>query len=572
MSKKPIETLIAVAAGRQSAELVLKNGEVFNVFTGQFDRGDVAITGGYVAGVGSYEGQQEIDCTGLMLTPGFIDGHVHLESSMVSPAEFVRATLPQGTTTVVADPHEIANVAGKQGLQYMLSACAELPMNIYFMLPSCVPATALETSGAVLTAADLAEWLDHPRVLGLGELMDYPGVVGGRADVLAKLKTAEHKLVDGHGAGLSGKSLTAYAAAGIHSDHECTTPQEAKERLSQGLYVMLREGTAAHNLLDLLPAVNAYTARRCLFVTDDRHPGDLIRLGHINQMVKTAVEAGVPVATAIQMATINAAECFRLYELGAIAPGYRADILAFSDLTGWRPSFVLKDGCLAAREGKALVSPASAAARDVGNTVRLAAIRADALQIAADSAVARVIKLVPHQIVTKETRLAVRVQDGLFVADPEQDIVKLAVFERHHQTGRMGLGLLRGLGLRSGAIASSVAHDAHNLIAAGTSDADIIAAVEEIQRMQGGLAIAAGGSIIGSLALPIAGLMSDQSVEQVHHELEKLLEQARQLGVRPEFDPFLTLAFLSLPVIPDIKLTDYGLVDVNKMTIVPVSC
>lgn len=572
MSKKPIETLIAVAAGRQAAELVLKNGQVFNVFTGQFDRGDVAITGGYVAGVGSYAGLREIDCTDLMLTPGFIDGHVHLESSMVSPAEFVRATLPQGTTTVMADPHEIANVAGKQGLQYMLSACADLPMNIYFMLPSCVPATALETSGAVLAAADLAEWLDDPQVLGLGELMDYPGVVEGRADVLAKLKAAEHKLVDGHGAGLSGQSLTAYAAAGIHSDHECTTPEEALERVSQGLYVMLREGTAAHNLLDLLPAVNAYTSRRCLFVTDDRHPGDLIRLGHINQMVKTAVEAGVPVAAAIQMATLNAAECFRLYELGAIAPGYRADILAFPDLSGWQPSLVFKDGCLAACDGQALFSPPPASAQAVYSTVRVADIDAAALRIAASSSSARVMELIPQQIVTKEQRMGVRVQDGQFLPDPEQDIIKLAVFERHHQSGRIGLGLLRGLGLRAGAIASSVAHDAHNLIAAGTCDADILAAVEEIRRMQGGLAIAVEGKIIGSLALPIAGLMSDQPIERVHQELEMLLEQARELGVRPEFDPFLTLAFLSLPVIPDLKLTDYGLVDVNTRTIVTVSC
>jgi len=574
---KPFRSLISVAKKGRAADLVLKGGQVFNVFTGDFVTSDVAIVEGYIAGVGQYSGREELDLRGKYVTPGFIDGHVHIESSMVSPAEFARAVVPSGTTTVVADPHEIANVAGLDGIRYMLAASAGLPLRVYVMLPSCVPASPLEHSGAVLGASDLAELMHHPRVLGLGELMNYPGTLAQDEDVLAKidLALAAGKLIDGHAPGLGGSQLMAYAAAGIRSDHECTTPEEARERLAAGMHVMLREGSAAQNLADLLPAVDAYTARHCLLATDDRHPGDLIALGSINHLVKKAVEAGTALPLVLQMATLNAASYFGLDDLGAIAPGFAADVLVFDDLKSWRPSLVIKAGRIVAEDGKPLFAGREAhdAAADarVRNTVRLKPIDPAQLKIPARSGKARVIGLVPHQIVTRKLILDVPAANGEFMPDPAAGILKLAVFERHNHTGHAAAGLVHGLGLTSGAIASTVAHDSHNLIVIGANDADMLLAAREIERMQGGIAIVKNGRVLKSFPLPLAGLMSDQDIYTVETELAGLRSIARQLGVKPEYDPIFTLAFLSLPVIPALKLTDMGLIDAETFSLVPVS-
>lgn len=568
---KDIAQLIAIANGCRPAELVLKNAQVFNVFTGQFTLSDIAISHGYIAGVGSYQGETEVDLSGKTITPGFIDGHVHLESSMVSPRQFAKAVVPAGTTTVIIDPHEIANVSGCSGIEYILAATEGLPMNVFVMLPSCVPVSALENAGAELTAAELAQFIHHPRVLGLGELMNYPGVLQGDVSILDKIRLAKGKIIDGHAPGLAGKALMAYAAAGIQSDHECVTPAQALARLEAGLYVMLREGSAAKNLLDLMPAVNQYTARRCFFVTDDRHPGDLIHSGHINSMVKLAVDAGYDIATVLQLATINAAGYFGLNELGAIAPGYKADLLVFDDLVNWRPSMVWQNGKMVAKDGRALFEGEGAVNTAIQKSLCLGMVESEKLRIPAHTDKARVIGLVPRQIITEELHLSVPVTQGEFMTDPSHDILKLAVFERHTNSGKVGVGLVRGFGLRSGAIASTIAHDSHNLIAIGTCDQDILIAVHELQRIQGGITIADQGKVLKSLPLPLAGLMSDQDIHVVEAELTTLKKLARNLGVYEEFDPFLTLAFLSLPVIPALKLTDLGLVDVHQFKVVSVS-
>jgi adenine deaminase len=563
--------LVDAALGRCMADLVLKNVNVFNVFTGTFSLGDVAVSGGYIAGVGKYSGRTELDLSGKYLTPGFIDGHVHIESAMVSPSQFACAVVPKGTTTVVADPHEIANVSGLEGIRYMLRASEQIPLNVYVMLPSCVPATDLEHSGATLTAQDLKEFIDDPRVLGLGEMMDYPGVIHKRDEVMQKLKLAQGKLVDGHAPGLSGKELTAYIAAGIRSDHECVSVREATERLSQGMYVMLREGSAAKNLLNLLPAVNAYTVRRCLFATDDRHPEDLIVQGHINHMVKLAIAAGTNVAWVLQMATINAAAYFGIRDLGAVAPGYRADLLVFNNLDDWQPDMVFKDGQLAAQKGKSLFMNFFAEDKPVRNVLCLGTVTKEKLKLPAHSRRARVIGLVPNQLVTRALELSVPIADGEFVADPANEILKLAVWERHKGTGNVGVGLLQGLGLKRGAIASTIAHDSHNLVVVGADDDNMLLAVQEMERIQGGIVITDQGKVLGSLPLPIAGLMTDQDIGWVQKELAKLQEIARGLGVKADYDPFMTMAFLSLPVIPRLKLTDVGLVDAATFKVVSTS-
>jgi adenine deaminase len=568
---KPISQLIAVAQGHTPADLVLKNAQVFNVFTGEFVGGDVAVTGGYIAGIGQYYGHKEIDMAGKFLTPGFIDGHVHIESSMVSPAEFARVVVSAGTTTVIADPHEIANVVGKKGIQYVLEAAEGLPIHIFVMLPSCVPATLLETSGATLTAEELKDFIRHPKVLGLGELMDYQGVLRQDEEVLAKIKLAAGKLIDGHAPELTGHHLTAYIAAGIGSEHECVTPDEALERLKQGMYIMLREGSAAKNLLNLLPMLNCHTARRCMFATDDRHPGDLIALGHINHMVKMSIDAGIDVATVLQMATINPATYFGLKGIGAIAPGYYADLLVFDDVTSWRPSLVFKQGQIVAQQGKAVFESLKSDDKKIRNTMHLGDINVNQLKLQASSSLARVIGLLPHQLITTALEIEMATTEGEFVQDIDNDILKLAVFERHYATGNVGVGLVKGLGMRTGAIASTVAHDSHNVVVIGASDEDMIVAVRELERMQGGIAIANEGRVLGSLPLPLAGLMSEQDIYTVHDQLTLLQQTAYDLGVNPCYDPFMTLAFMSLPVIPALKLTDKGLVDVNKFAFTSVS-
>jgi len=557
--------------GRCPADLVLRNVKLFNVFTGNFTVGDVAVFDGRIAGIGSYSGDKEIDLSGKVMTPGFVDGHVHIESSMVSPSQFASAVVPCGTTTVIADPHEIANVAGVEGIRYMLRATEQLPLNVYFMLPACVPATGLETSGAELTAMDLGKFINHPRVLGLGEMMNYPGVLNNQPEVMEKIALFAGQPIDGHAPGLSGKELTAYIAAGIRSDHECTTTAEARERLAQGMWLMLREGSAAKNLVNLLPAVDQYTVRRCLFATDDRHPHDLIEQGHINHLVRLAVAAGTDIAWVLQMATINAAQYLGIQNLGAIAPGYRADLLVFDNLENWKPAMVFKDGKLVAQDGKPLFVNFPVDDKAVRDSLRLGSLAKEKLRIKAASPIARVIGLVPKELVTQSLELPVPVLDGEYIASAADDILKLAVIERHHGSGNVGVGLVKGLGLSSGAIASTVAHDSHNIVVVGANDDDMLLAVKEIQTMQGGIIIVNKGKVLGSLPLPIAGLMAEQDIVWVQETLAKLHKAARGLGVKQDYDPFMTLSFLSLPVIPLLKLTDMGLVDVDSFHFVPVS-
>ncbi len=584
---KPLEALIAVAQKRLPAALVIKNARVFNSFSGEFIAGDVAVQGGFIAGIGEYSGRQERDAQGQYLVPGFIDGHIHLESAMASPAEFARVVAAHGTTAVVIDPHEIANVAGAEGLAYILEATADLPVSVYVMLPSCVPASPLEWGGAKLSAGDLAPFLAHPRVLGLGEVMNCPGVLDAAPDVLAKLRLVAEQSrnaggglrIDGHSPGLGGAALQAYIAAGIDSDHECSTLAEARERLGLGMAVMLREGTAAKNLLDLLPAVTEYTAPLCMLATDDIHLGELVRDGHINYMVRLAVSDGrVPLPRILNMASLNAARHYDLRGSGAIAPGLRADFALYPDLENWRPTAVWRQGELTAENGECLWTPAPAAPlpesvqRKIFHSVRLPRLGPEALKIRATSSKARVIGIVPGQIITEHLILDPPVKDGAWEADPGADIAKLAVVERHRGSGHVGLGLVKGLGLKRGAIASTVAHDSHNLVAAGMNNADMLAAMAALKDMNGGLVVVDSCKVLAALPLPLAGLMSTAPAREIEAGMDRLHAAAQTLcgGGGGKGDAFMLLSFLSLPVIPKLKLTEAGLVDVERFAIVEV--
>lgn len=566
-----IESLIRVARGLEPADLVLRNARLVNVFSGEVHMAHVAVHGGRVVGLGSYAGREEIDLQGRFLCPGLIDGHVHMESAMVHPAEFARAVVPRGTTTVIADPHEIANVLGLEGVRYMLEATAGLPLNVYLMAPSCVPATPLETAGAELTAADIATLLQDPRVIGVAEMMNYPGVLAGVPEVLDKIRAAGGRPVDGHAPGLTGKDLCAYIAAGIGSDHECTELSEALEKLRLGMYVMIREGSTAHNLEVLLPLVMPGNASHCMLVTDDRDPADLLSRGHIDALLRQAQpQELLPPVTLVQMATLNPARYFRRNDLGAIAPGFRADMVVVDDIEKMGVQMVFKDGRLVARDGVLLEGTLPEQRTLPRSTLRVAGLSAARLAVPAAGERIRVIGVVPGQIVTRSLVEDARVVDGHVVADVERDVLKIAVVERHRGTGNVGLGFVKGFGLQRGAIASSVAHDSHNIVVVGCSDSEMVQAVEAVVAMGGGQAVVAGSTTLAALPLPIAGLMSDRPLAEVRDGVEALNHAARDLGCALEA-PLMTMAFMALVVIPELKLSDRGLVDVRSFQFVPLS-
>ena len=565
--------LVQVALGNEPADLVLKNAEVFHVFTGEFLNADVAIVDGYIAGVGeNYTGITEIDLSGKFLLPGYIDSHINIESSTLLPDEFARAAISNGTTTVIMDPHEIANVCGTAGIRFMLEATERIPLNVYMTLPSCVPASRLDTSGAILEADDLKPILSHPRVLGLGEMMDFHGVLNLNEGVYAKLSMADNILVEGHAPGLKDKTLMAYAAAGIRSDHECTTPEQALQRLRAGMHLHLREGAVSKNFMALSEVINQDTAPYISFCADDISAEELLKEGHINKIVRMAISRKVPVATVLQIATINTAKYYGLKDVGAIAPGYKADILVMDSQNVRMPRQVYKSGQLVCTDGVVVDIPKTVIPPEVMNTINIKGIRKEDLKIPMNGNMANVIGIVPYQVVTKHFRLQVAVKNGEVISDIENDILKLAVFERHHGTGNVGLGLVKGLGLKSGAIASSIAHDSHNIIVAGTNDTDMILAVEEISRIGGGIVIVENGKILSCFPLPIAGLMTDLPAQEVADKQAELREIAHSLGVYSFINPFLTLSFCSLPVIPALKLTDQGLVLVATGKYIPVEC
>ncbi len=565
---RSIDNLLSVARGKLPADLILTNARVVNVFTGEIERGNVAIWGGRIAGVGDYrQAKQILDLGGRYLAPGFIDGHVHLESSMLDVAQYARAVVPRGTLAIVTDLHEIANVSGLVGMKYVLDCARRLPLQLFLMAPSCVPATHLETAGANLDAQALRQVLRWKECIGLGEVMNFPGVLSGDESVLSKIELARGKAVDGHAPGLTGKDLSAYIAAGIHSDHESVSLEEAREKLRQGMFVMIREGSSEKNLDALLPLVTDRTYHRCLLVVDDRSCVDLLKDGDIDAVVRKAIRRGLDPVRAIQMATINTAGYFQLEGLGAVAPGYQANLIVIDDLTSLAIDMVFYRGGLVARDGKPLFPVKKASSRGLTNSVNIKPFGLAALHLPASGETARVIEIVPGQIITRKRTKKVRVRNGLIVPDTDRDILKVVVVERHKATGNIGVGLVSGFGLKAGALASSIAHDSHNIVAVGTNDEDIYLAIREIERQQGGLVATAGGKVLATLALPIAGLLSDEPLEAVVAKLNRLEQVATELGGKLS-SPFSTLSFVALPVIPELRLTDLGLVDVLQFRLI----
>lgn len=577
MSDNSLAELIAVAAGRRPADLVLRGGWVVNVVSNEIHEGDIALCGEHIAGIGSYSGARTIDLGGRFVCPGFIDAHVHIESSLLSVPEFARVVVAHGTTAVVADPHEFANVMGTEGISYVLRTAKYAPIDVFVMLSSCVPASPLETAGAELTAEDLEPFLANPWVLGLAEMMNYPGVISANEGVLSKLRICADRVIDGHAPSVRGAALTGYAAAGIMSDHECICAEEAAEKLRAGLHIMVREGSQTRNLEALLPLVTPATADRFMFCTDDKDVRDLLREGQIDHMIRKAIRLGLDPILAVRLASYTAARYFRLPRRGAVLPGYRADLAIVEDLAGCRVTDVYHRGqlvtenarCIAprnAREGKAALR----------SSVNVHAMTAADLEIPAPHAAPtekppriHVIHVLENRIDTERSIEPAAVQSGRLVADPARDLAKMVVFERHRASGEVGRGFVRGFGLAAGAIASTVAHDAHNLIVVGVSDADILLAARHLVQLHGGLAVVRNGAVLADVPLPIAGLVSGEAAEAVSTRLEALAAAARELGCRLE-QPFMALSFLSLSVIGKLKLTNLGLIDVERFQTIPV--
>lgn len=566
MDVQILKKRIRVANKDIKADVVIKSGRVVNVFTGDIIKGDVAIADGIIAGIGNYDGEKVIDAQGKFVVPGFIDGHMHIESSMLTPQELSKVLIKHGVTTVMADPHEIANVAGTKGINFMLNSSENLPVDVFIMLPSCVPATTFENSGAKLTAEDLEPFYSHPRVLGLAEVMDFPSIVNLNEEMLNKIVNAKLNggIIDGHAAGLSKEELNVYATAGIYADHECVTVDEAKNRLELGMYLMIREGTVAKQLKKLLPVITKVNSRRCMLVTDDKLPDDLIADGSANYNVRIAIEEGIDPVTAIQMVTLNAAEFFGLRNLGAIAPGYQADLLILDDLKTISIDKVVKNGKCVVQNGEIGKDVFKENKSSKELTSRLPKINMKELQkndfeIHLSSDLCNVIEIVPNSLMTYHRIEKVDVNNGKFSPSIAKDQLKMAVIERHHSTGNIGLGIVKGFGIKNGAIATSVAHDSHNIVAVGTSDEEMLLAVNQLKKMNGGIAITKGKEVIATLPLAIGGLMSEKGYLEVEKELEALNKALSIIGFDADFNPFLTLSFLTLPVIPEIKLTDMGL-------------
>lgn len=553
------QRIIAVAAGREKADLVLKNAKYLNVFSNEFLSGDIAVANGLIAGVGKYDGETEIDVSGKLVLPGFIDAHIHLESSMVTPAEFAKAVVAHGTTTVITDPHEITNVMGIDGVEYMIQASQNLPIDVHFMMPSCVPATEIDESGAELDCKDIDLYLDNKKVLGLAEMMNYVGVINGDKNVLSKIVTsqAHHKKIDGHAPELSGNDLNAYIAAGVYSDHECSTFENALEKLRKGQFIMIREGTAAHNLKALMPLLTQQYYSRCMFATDDKHPNDLLYGGHIDYIVKQALKNGADPIVALKTATHHAARYFLLNNKGAIASGYLADIVVVDNLENFNVETVFKCGKLVFDgEVKDFSAPTvdEKLAEKCFDTFHLDSVTPSSFKVDGKLGL---IGLVGGELLTRNLGTADKI-------DVENDILKIACIERHKGTNHIGVGYVKGYSLKSGAVATSVAHDSHNIITVGCNDDDIAVAVNAIKDSKGGIAVVENGKIKALLELPIAGLMSDEPLTTVNEKLENAKLSAYELGADKSIDPFMTLSFLSLPVIPSLRITTKGVFDAEN--------